>query len=277
MAKMPVLRDHRFRVMEAVLQWEGEIRNARVRHLFDLQPVQASRLLGEFREKWGSAIHEDSRAKVLRANNAFSADVPLEEYARYVFSAPTEDDCLVDARVSLDRVQPATFAALRMAARSQKGVVIKYASMTTPDSTPRTIFPHSLVLVGRRWHARAWCLRHQDFRDFVIGRISAITPTQEPAPFGKEDDKDWNTEVVIRLGAHRALTPEQQQVIRREYFANTQARRIKVRACIAQYIVQDLRAATDPSREIPPAFQLEVTNFAEIAEVLFPGALAPSV
>ena len=35
--------------MEGVLSWEGEIGNARVRQLFNLQPVQASRLLAD----WG--------------------------------------------------------------------------------------------------------------------------------------------------------------------------------------------------------------------------------
>lgn len=251
------------------MKWEGEIGNARVRQLFEIQTVQASRLLAEFRQKWAGVLIEDTRAKVLRAREGFASEATLEDYARYALAPPGEDECLVDARVNLDRISPSVFASVRKAAIEGIGVEIAYASMSADTPTRRTIFPHSLVLVGRRWHVRAWCGHHRDFRDFVVGRIRAIATSQEKRPVGKKDDAGWNTEVVIRLAAHSALTPEQQQVIRSEYFGNTQARRVSVRACLAKYVIQDLRAAIDPAREAPPEYQLEVTNIAELQPLLF--------
>lgn len=42
-----------------------------------------------------------------------------------------------------------------------------------------------------------------------------------------------------------------------------------MRACLAQYVIQDLRAAVDPEKEAPPEFQIEVINAAWLKKALF--------
>jgi predicted DNA-binding transcriptional regulator YafY len=257
--------------MEGVLAWEGEIGNARVRKLFDLQPVQASRLLGEFRALMGDRIVEDGRAKVLKpaAANGFETDISLEQYVRSTQTEGNVESCIVDARTDLTDVRPAVFAVLRKAALKGTGVEITYASMTNPTFEARVIFPHSIIHVGRRWHVRGWCIRRQEFRDFTLGRIRSATPSQKLSEKSIDDDQEWNQFVQIRLAAHRGLSPDQQQVVRSEYFGGTMGRRLSVRACLAQYVILDLRAALNPEKEIPPEFQIEITNAAELNKVLF--------
>lgn len=271
MSNKPALRDHRLRIMEGVLAWEGEIGNARVRRLFDLQPVQASRLLGEFRAVMGERIVEDGRAKVLKpaAVNGFETDISLEQYVRSTQSNGNFESCIIDARTDLTDVKPAVFAVLRKAALNKTGVAVTYASMTNPTFEERVIFPHSIVHVGRRWHVRGWCMRRQEFRDFTLGRIRSATPSQEQSGKSIDDDQGWNQVVQIRLAAHRSLSSDQQQVVRIEYFGGTMGRRLSVRACLAQYVVLDLRAALNPEEEMPPEFQIEITNAAQLQKVLF--------
>lgn len=271
MSNKPALRDHRLKIMEGVLAWEGEIGNARVRKLFDLQPVQASRLLADFRSLMGERIVEDGRVKVLKpaAVNGFETDISLEQYVRSTQSDGNIENRIIDARIDLTDVKPAVFAALRKATLDKTGVVITYASMTNPAFQERVIFPHSIIHVGRRWHVRGWCMRRQEFRDFTLGRIRSANSSQEHSKKSIDDDQEWNHVVQIRLAAHRSLSPDQQQVVRSEYFGGTMGRRLSVRACLAQYVIQDLRAAIDPERDVPPEFQIEVANASDLESIFF--------
>jgi len=263
MANKPALRDQRLKIMEGVLCWEGEIGNARVRQLFNLQPVQASRLLADFRAMLGDKLMEDGRAKLLRLARPedYECPVPLNEYAVHAMATDNGNSCLVDARVDLTDVGAEIFATLRKAALTKTGVEITYASMTNPEYAKRVIFPHVLVHIGRRWHARAWCAKRQEFRDFNVGRIRTATErTNLTAPFGAADDSDWNQRIILRLAAHRDLSQKQKKVVQEEFFRGTKCRRLTVRVALAQYVIQDIRAALDPKKDVPPEFQLEVVN-----------------
>lgn len=265
------LRGHRLQIMIGVLAWEGEIGNARIRKLFGLQPVQASRLLAEFRALMGERISEDSRAKVLRpaCPDGIETDISLDDYVRQIQAGEDSDSFIVEGRVDLTQVKPAVFALLRKAALNKTGVEISYASMTNPAYENRTIFPHSIVHVGRRWHTRAWCSRRQEFRDFTLGRIGSASPVNKQAIQSIDHDHAWTQILMLELAAHRKLSVQQQQVVRNEYFNGMMERRLPVRACLAQYVIQDLRAALDPERDLPPEFQIEVLNSNRLKDMLF--------
>lgn len=271
MANRPALRDHRLRVMEGVLAWEGEIGNARVRKLFGLQPVQASRLLGEFRALMGDSIVEDGRAKTLKpaTPETFETDVSLDEYARQTVAGEDTNPSVIDARVDLTEVKPHVFALLRKAAQTETGVVISYASMSNPVFEERLIFPHSIIHIGRRWHVRAWCRKRQDFRDFTLGRIQSASSVTEQAPQTIDDDLAWQEVIIIELAAHRKLSDQQQVVVQNENFGGLETRSLHIRSCLAQYVIQDVRAAVDPEKEVPPEFQIEVINARQLENTLF--------
>lgn len=266
-----MLRDHRLRIMEGVLAWEGEIGNARVRKLFGLQPVQASRLLAEFRTLMGDQVFDDGRTKVIKPVTPESIEpaVSLDDYVRQTQVDGDTNPCIIDARVDLTVVRPVVFSILRKASMTETGATIKYASMTNPTFEERTIFPHTIIHIGRRWHVRAWCDRRKDFRDFTLGRIKSATALRDSAPQTARDDLAWNRIVEIRLAAHRGLSLEQQRVVRSENFNGTMGRRLPVRACLAQYVIQDLRAAVNPEKDLPPEFQIEITNAVELKGFLF--------
>ncbi|QOZ84701.1 MULTISPECIES: WYL domain-containing protein [Chromobacterium] len=271
MSNKPALRDHRLRIMEGVLAWEGEIGNTRVRELFDIQPVQASRLLADFRALMSNRIVEDGRAKVLKPSDkeGLMTDIPLEDYVRHTSAFADPRPYIIDARVDLTEVKPVTFATLRSAVKNGTGVKIRYTSMSNPNQNDRVIFPHSIILIGRRWHVRAWCVTRHEFRDFTLGRILQASPVYDAAPFGRREDKAWNEIVSLKLFAHRKLSPEQQQVVRIEYFNGEEHRILPTRACLVQYVIQDLRVAINPEKELPPDFQLEISAKEPLINFLF--------
>ncbi len=265
------LLDQRLKIMQSVLAWEGSIGNTRIRQLFGLQLVQASRLLADFRAYMGDQIFEDTKAKVWRPakHEELIPELSLNEYSRIVESA--DSLFLVDARVDLTDMSPTVFSILRQAITAGKGVNISYASMNNPTFHERIIYPHSFVHAGRRWHVRAWCDKNLDFRDFTLGRIRDAILIQKEAPVSKERDDKWKKLVDIELIAHNKLDSERKQVVEVEYFNGNKAKTITSRVCLAPYVIQEIRAAINPQVEIPPEFQIEIANVDELKKILFEG------
>ena len=272
----------RLRPLLILLTWEGEVGRARVMELFELSPVRASEWIKELRDlcpdwmAWDSfgrrylatdalfraiARQEDSRAEETFASYLALTRIPSlhakGEQGMHVFP---------DFNVPSARV----FATLWRSIRESSAAVLTYRSMKHPEPHQRTIEPHNLVRAGRRWHVRGYCRQNQDFRDFALGRIVTTSPTSDPATHGVQDDSAWSTHVEVMLVPHPQLTPMQEEVVRFENFGGTSARRQTCRAALVAYLIQDLRAATDPKRQRPPDYQIAVANIEELRTWLFP-------
>jgi len=164
---------------------------------------------------------------------------------------------------------PRTFSRLNLAITDRLRVKFLYCSMNNPEPHERTIEPHSLLKAGRRWHARGYCLQRQTFRDFVLGRMSKVQLLSEPSEVDIAADDAWSTVLRIKLIAHPRLSTAQQQVVRNEYFNGASARVESCRAALLNYMVQELMAATDMDRQVPPNYQLAVENAEECRQWLF--------
>lgn len=261
---MPTDTPERLADLETVLLWEGEIDNLRIRELFGVQSVWASRLLSELTRHMGKRARRPTAYAPLQlapdANSRGKRQSP-DEYLRIVAGSPREtrgEQLFEDARRDLSVVAPEVFSSVVKAMRSGAGLQLVYRSLNHPTGTERIVFPHALIRVPRRWHMRAWCAERRDFRDFTLGRVSSATLLEKPAPQGRANDKEWNDIVSFNVVAHPELTPDQQSMIAAEYFPGASARNLKVRRCLAPYIIQDLRLATDPKKHTPPDYQLLV-------------------
>ncbi len=256
--------------MRSVLSWEGEIRNQRVRALFEVEPVQASRLLRSLRAEEDLKLEEV--LGVYRLAGPLSETPSIEDYLGFLATTEENLDWIEDARINFLEPDTRLFAKIRSACKGGHGIVVLYCSMTHPLGQRRTIFPHTMVRLANRWHVRAWCEKTAQFRDFNFGRIQEIEEIDERAPKRREDDSAWNDLVEIRIAPHPGLTREQVNVIRSEYFPGASARRVPCRGALAPYVIQALRAAIDPERESPPDYQLLVTNVHALRTHLMPGA-----
>jgi hypothetical protein len=262
------IQKRRFQLLDTLLKWEGELSNGRIRDLLGLQIVQVSRLLSEYRDAHpGRMAWEPSRKRYLRQPSRDRYGGTVDDYLRLLDEEGNQSTWIERLDTSVSSVTPDVLIAMRQAIEAGHPIRILYASMTHPAGVERDIFPQHIVQAGRRWHIRAWCCTRQEYRDFVLGRIRRIGKPSVLAMPEVADDA-WETEVDVRLVPHRKLSAAQAKVIQDELFEGTMARRFRTRGCLVPYVVQDLRASVSLD-QVPPDYQVEVSNLDEIGKYLF--------
>lgn len=281
------VNQQRLTLLASILLWEGRLNNARLREIFDLSSVRASEWIREFRETYPGWTEWNSKTRSYHAAmKAYRSDgsgeqrkqsdaTSLSQYLGLVgiphsVTEPSQSRAIWAAFPDLSVPSPRTFALVSEAIRERQTLQITYRSMREPTPHLRVIAPHSLIRAGRRWHLRAFSSTNQDFRDYALGRVEKVERLDSPAERTEKDDRAWMTKVPVRLVAHPDLTPEQEALIRFEYFNNTAARVDTCRGALVSYFIQDVRAAVDPTKQRPPDFQMAVANIEEVRPWLFP-------
>lgn len=266
----------RFRLIEALGLWEGSISNARLRDLTGLHTVQVSRLIASYLEANPEHFEHEASVKRYRWKPGAASTVSLDEYLSILVALQRQgkqaEAFIHEVRVDLTEITPTVYAVLNAACASSKAVEITYRSMTNPKGLTRVIEPHSLVHVGRRWHVRAWCRLRERFSDFNLGRIRTASLLDESSGHVAADDDGWSHFVKIRIAPHRHLSPDQAEVVKAELFGGAAKWVLQARSCLAMYVIQELRAATNPEKQMPPDYQIEVANVSELKSIMFSDA-----
>lgn len=269
---------NRMRQLKLLLAWEGRISNSRLRELFGLSSIRASQWIRELRDREPDWLRMNSVERSFDAMPSFythedGEESNLDQYLSIVglpHAMNSSGKPIVAAFPDITIPNSRIFSVLSIAARSHRMVEITYRSMSEPQPHKRRLSPHSIVHAGRRWHVRAYCSEKMQFRDYALGRIVDAKLMGIPSEKLMGDDKAWMTEVRVRLVAHPDLTPDQESVIRFEYFKNTSARVIVCRGALVSYFIQDIRAAIDTEEQCTPDYQLAVSNIKEVEPWLFP-------
>ncbi len=154
--------------------------------------------------------------------------------------------------------EPSVLRLLGEACRRRVAVSAQYATLSSGVTRERVLFPTQVVRLAQRWHLRAWSPDRNEYRDFTLGRLSKLKLLADPMPADVPVDELWDRQVVLRVTAHSALTPEQEKIVRNEYFGGTTGRRMTVREALLQYWMTELRIAEDTETQRPPEFLLEV-------------------
>ena len=265
------------RAIESLLLWEGAAGNERVRELFDLHFTSVSRLLTQYAALNPNGLSYSTTQRCWIADADFKARLThgtVEEYLAYTLVERHHDSAIVvGTHLDFGALNRQTFAVLHRAIRERRGVNAKHASMRHPLATIKTIFPHALVEAGRRWHVRTYVAAASTFQDLALTRLSelSLSDLDRPDGAGPEHDVAWMTRVDLRVIPHPDMTPEQKQMVRAEYFGRSAARVQTVRAALLPYVIHDMRAATNVSKQQPPDFQLCVDDVKKLAKWLLPG------
>lgn len=273
--------------MELLLKWEGRLNNARVRDLFGISQVRSSEWIREFRDSNPSWTTWDPKAKSFyptveyqkhrhgAGSEALNHESSLARYIVLV-GLPYGSERAQASRIvwaaypDLSVPDPFIYSAVLTAARDRKMAEITYRSMRQPVAHRRLISPHSIVRAGRRWHVRAFCSQSQLFKDFSLGRIDKVKVLDAPGEGAEADDQGWNTLVRLKLVAHPSLSSDQARLIEAEYFHGKKSHAQDCRQALVNYVIQDLRAATNVNTQHPPDFQIAVANLGELEPWLFP-------
>ena len=271
--------EQRLQFIEFRLYWEGHVNRGDLRESFGISIPQASSDFTRYQELAPDNLIYDKSAKTYLATPVFDplflkpsarqylaqlrliADDALTETEHWLGWVPPFDVVLPVRR----RLNAPKFQRVMNAVRTEKAIRIYYQSFSRPEPTWRWITPHALGFDGFRWHARAWCHRNGDFRDFVMARMLEIAE-EEPHKVDQESDLEWSRFVTLRLGPHPGMESGIRQAIELDYGMKDGAVEITTRICLSYYLERQLGLDLDPKYISPSRQQVILLNRNEVEE-----------
>jgi predicted DNA-binding transcriptional regulator YafY len=233
--------------IDFLARFRGQVSRQDLVRRFGIALSNATRDFTLYRQMAPDNLDYDHREKVYRRTSVFQ---PLFAYDREhtlqvltlgqgVGLEACAQAIVVDAAPTLNQPDLETLASVSRAIYAGKGLAIRYVSVSSGESS-REIVPHSLVNTGVRWHARAYCRTHAQFRDFVLTRITTIHELEgdvDTAVESWERDKEWSHEVRLELVPH-PRAPHIRAIELDYGLASGQSIRVKVRAATAGYLLR---------------------------------------
>lgn len=178
----------------------------------------------------------------------------------WIGNLPTFDATPAPAR----GIDPAVLRSLVIAVRRCEAVEVRYQSMSSPDPEWRWIAPHALAFDGYRWHARSFCEKIGEYRDFVISRVIE-TRQSRSTQMPTTADVAWDEIVELEIGPHPDLSLNQKRVIALDYGMQNGRVVIPVRRALLYYALKRLGLDTDPAARAPHDQQIVLLNRDAIA------------
>lgn len=221
----------RLQFIEAMLIWDGAVQRADVCKVFDVTPNHLTRDIKRYRTCHKGALEYDVEARAYRQGRKFKpllASGSAEEYLTLLQAYSTSNStsvlpamgCIVHAESlpgPMGMIDSEVLRVVMRALRTETGATIAYQSFSDPNPAARTIWPHTLVFTGERWHVRAYDAKRKEFRDFVLARCGNAVVNDDPRPVSAENDVMWHdTETVEVIPAPR-LSANQRAGIAREF------------------------------------------------------------
>lgn len=265
--------ERRLEFIEFRLFWEGHVNRGDLMGAFGVSVNQASTDLNRYISMAAENIAYDKSARTYIRGPKFAPLFLRPDASRYLSQLRSVADGILDRANAWIGQLPSYDAAptpvrgvdadiLRSvigAIRRSDAIEVKYQSLSGAEPRWRWIAPHAIGFDGFRWHARAFCLTDQKFKDFLLSRIIKIR-SRKPSEISAERDTDWNEQVILEIGPHPALSETQQKVIALDYGMREGKAEIRVRRALLYYALRRLGLDTDPNARRPADQQIVVLN-----------------
>lgn len=264
----------RLEFIEFRLIWEGRINRSDIAARFGVTVQQASGDLGLYEQQAPENLNYDRNAKRFVPATTFRPRFLKPVADRQLLQLAAIGNGLLDpAETWFDALPPfsvvpvpqRSVATMTMrwmleAIRTRSAIEIRYQSLNRPEDDCRVIAPHALAHNGVRWHARAWCPKNGEFRDFVLSRIHS-TGSLHPCTVPASADREWFNEIDLILAPHPGLSEGAKRSLKEEYGMVRGRLRLPTRAALAFYLIQHLNLDLD----LPPERkQLILENIDEV-------------
>jgi len=270
--------EQRLEFIDFRLFWEGHVNRSDLMDQFGVSVNQASTDLNRYIGFAPDNMVYDKSARTYVRGSDFKARFLEPDASRYLAQLRSLSDGILDredswianlppyasAPTPARGVNPVTLRSVVGAIRRSEAVEVKYQSLSNPEPRWRWIAPHAIAFDGFRWHARAFCLTDECFKDFLLSRVLKIRGSRE-SDASADDDSDWHSEVTLEVAPHPELSETQAKVIALDYGMRGGKAKIKVRRALLYYALRRLGLDTDPSARRPQDQQIVLLNAAEIA------------
>lgn len=269
-------QDRRLKFIDFRLRWEGRINRTDLTRFFDISMPQASADLSKYAEAAPENLRYDGRAKAYLRTESFSPLYSRSASNTYLNELLTLEAGVMEPKSSFIGWRPelgvvplpkrmvdgAVLSRLLQAIKDRRRVRVHYQAMARPEPTTRILSPLALAYDGFRWHVRAYCHRREDFRDFVIARLSELT-LEEPSDISVADDVQWNTVLTLVLAAHPKLPPQAKKVLQMDFGMEGGSVKFPCRQALLFYALRKLGLDRPEERE-PEAEQIILLNRQEL-------------
>ena len=269
--------EQRLEFIDFRLFWEGHVNRGDLVSFFGVSVPQASSDLAEYQAAAkGNAVYDKTR-KTYVAGRKFkpvffepSADEYLAQLRLIQAGLLTDEEAWAVRLPSYSivpilrrRLEPGTLRRILDAIRTRSSIHINYQSKSSPEPKWRWIAPHALGFDGFRWHARAWCHNHQEFRDFVLARVLEMDEARSD-DIDPAEDAGWQREVTLQLAPHPELKGGERHAVELDFGMTDSAIQVSMRVCMAYYFMLQLCLDGDPADADPHSHQLVLTNRTEV-------------
>jgi hypothetical protein len=265
--------EQKLQFIEFRLFWEGHVNRSDLIDKFGVSPNQASGDLNRYIALAPDNMVYDKSGKTYVRSPTFKtmflkldatqylsqvrsiADGVINPEDAWIGNLPAFDGTPAPSR----GVDPVVLRSIVIAIRRVEAIEILYQSMSAPDPEWRWIVPHALAFDGFRWHARSFCEKSSEYRDFVISRILETRQTRA-AKKQAVSDVAWEVMVKLEVGPHPDLSHNQRRVIELDYGMHNGRVDIPVRKALLYYALKRLGLDTDPTARKPQDQQIILLN-----------------
>ena len=269
--------EKRLEFIEFRLFWEGRVNRSDLMEQFGISVNQASADLNRYIALAPENMVYDKSARTYVRGPDFDAKLSKSDAGRYLAQLHALADGLLDRAdawikelpafdtmpTPVRSVKPETLRSVVDAIRRNEAIEVRYQSLSHPKPRWRWIAPHAIAFDGFRWHARAFCMMDEVFKDFLLSRILDTRSTQ-PSEVGSRADRDWRETVTIEIGPHPELSDTQAKVIALDYGMRGGKAKIKVRRALLYYALRRLGLDTDPGARKAQDQQIVLLNRAAV-------------
>jgi len=266
--------------------WHGSIGLADLMSVMEISRAQASKDINAYIASHPDHLFYDKSARTYVMGLAFVPHYVVIDPAEHLENLTSlsngasvaNGDWIVDQpeilRLPLPArgLDPAIVRAVIHACTEKSKLEIAYQSMSSDRPTPRVIEPHALAHDGFRWHTRAFCLKDQKFKDFVLSRMleaaSGGAATSQP-----QQDAEWTETITLQIAAHPDLSAGQRRITELDYGMTGGVAELTVRKCMLFYNLKRLGLDTRADTRAPQDQQIVLRNADEVFAAL--GRKAP--
>lgn len=247
--------ERRLEFIEFRVCWEGGVNRANIVNVFGVSVPQASKDMTLYQESAPGNIIYDKSAKRYIAGPNFSpiflkldADVYLSRLRSLAEGLSTEEESWITRAPSMDiaitphrDIETPVLRLVLAAIREKRSVEILYQSMNRqrPEPVWRRISPHAFGYDGFRWHARAFCHIHRNFKDFLLPRSLDARDIGEPGASASLD-WSWHETFELLIEPHPGLAPSQKAVVAKDFRMKDGKCSMRIRYAMLFYVAKRL-------------------------------------
>jgi hypothetical protein len=271
--------ERRLEFIDFRLLWEGRVNRSDLTSYFGISVPQASADFARYQELAPSNMVYDKQLRTYVSEPSFQPVIEaLNAYSFLNAIRQVDGQMLAKSSTFLGWIPPywivrtpnrhVDIAILRsslQAIRTNTRLKIDYQSRHRPSPTQRSISPHAIGFDGVRWHLRAFCYEHEDFRDFVISRVTAAETSLELG-IDPSGDSSWHAELSVVIAPAPHLPIGERKAVELDYAMIDGRLELRVREAMLLYLLVQLPLYRDAGRT--PHNPLVLVNLSELQAVL---------